>query len=118
MPLARQRPSRSRAAERRGTPKAREETVATEPAPPAVAKKKAAKRTAYKSRAGKGEASAYRHKRAYAHKKHRKPRYAHAHGRKHRAYAAEVVYVDRRCDCSMRPRVPEAAQEPPCWLAR
>jgi hypothetical protein len=77
------------------TPKAREGSVVAEVAPPAVSKK----RTAYKTRTGKKHASAYRHKRSYAHKKHRKPRYAVAHGRKHRAYAAGVVYVQRRCDC-------------------
>ncbi|MDP1910381.1 MAG: hypothetical protein Q8K85_18940, partial [Hyphomicrobium sp.] len=77
------------------TPKAREGSVVAEVAPPAVSKKRAA----YKTRTGKKHASAYRHKRSYAHKKHRKPRYAVAHGRKHRAYAAGVVYVQRRCDC-------------------
>lgn len=71
------------------TPKAREGSVVAEVAPPAVSKKRAAKK----------HASAYRHKRSYAYKKHRKPRYAVAHGRKHRAYAAGVVYVQRRCDC-------------------
>jgi hypothetical protein len=85
--------------EHEATPKAREEAIGAEVAPPAVAKKKPAKRTAAKGHSGKKQASAYRHKRADAHKKHRKPRYAYAHGRKHRAYAAEVVYVDRRCDC-------------------
>ena len=75
---------------RQVTPKAREGSVVAEVAPPAVAKKK---RTVYKTRTGKKHASAYRHKRSYAHKKHRKPRYAVAHGRKHRAYAAGVVYV-------------------------
>ena len=40
--------------------------------------------------------TAYLQKRTYAHKQHRKPR--HAHGRK-RVYAAEVAYVERRCDC-------------------
>lgn len=80
---------------RQATPKAREGSVVAEVAPPAVSKK----RPVYKTRTGKKHASAYRHKRSYAHKKHRKPRYAVAHGRKHRAYAAEVVYVQRRCAC-------------------
>ena len=84
---------------REATPKAREEAVEAEVAPTVVAKKKPAKRTAAKWRGGKKQASAYRHKRAYAHKKHRKPRYAYAHGRKHGAYAAEAVSIDRRCDC-------------------
>ena len=84
---------------REATPKAREEAIGAEVAPSVVAKKKPAKRTAAKWRGDKKHASAYRHKRAYAHKKHREPRYAYAHGRKHRAYAAEVVYVDRHCDC-------------------
>ncbi len=84
---------------REATPKAREEATGAEVAPSVVAKKKPAKRTAAKWRNGKKHASAYRHKRAYAHQEHRQPHYAYAHGRKHRAYAAEVVYVDRRCDC-------------------
>jgi hypothetical protein len=81
------------------TPKAREEAVTAEPAPPVVSKKKPAKGTAYASRPGKKHASVYRRKGSYAHGKHHKPRYAQAHGRKHRAYGAEVVYVERRCDC-------------------
>ncbi len=84
---------------REATPKAREQAVGAEVEPTVVVKKKPAKRTAARWRKGEKHASAYRHKRAYAHKKHRKPRYAQAHGRKHRAYAAEAVYVDRRCDC-------------------
>ena len=67
--------------------------------PPVVSKKKPAKRAAYASRPGKKHASTDRRKGSFAYAKHRKPRYAQAHSRKHRAYGADVVYVERRCDC-------------------
>jgi hypothetical protein len=84
---------------REATPKAREEAVTAEPSPPVVSKKKPARRAAYASRPGKKHASSYRRKGSFAYAKHRKPRYAQAHSRKHRAYGADVVYAERRCDC-------------------
>jgi hypothetical protein len=107
-PSAPERKPKAPESVREATPKAREEATVAEAPPAAVAKKKPVKRAAVKRLSGKKQASAYRHKRAYAHKKHRKPSYAHAHGRRHRAYAAEVVYVGRRCDC----RCGRAFQEP------